>query len=67
MTLDDWLAANCRYLEAAVEELPAKGDLPPFFAAMKDDRPIVVGLDFPRLNKALAINHGSAWQLKIFN
>jgi hypothetical protein len=56
MTLDDWLAANCRYLDAAVQDLPAKGDLPPFFAAMKDGMPLVVGLDFPRLDKALAIS-----------
>ena len=56
MTLDDWLAANCRYLEEAVQDLPAKGDLPPFFAAMKDGMPIVVGLDFRSLDKALAVN-----------
>lgn len=56
MTLEQWLDMNCVYLQAAIKDLPANGDLPPTFAAMKDDTPVVFGLDLLHFDKAVAVN-----------
>jgi hypothetical protein len=56
LSLDEWLAANCGYLDQAVQDLPAKGDLPPFFAAMKNGTPMVLALDPLTHDQALAVD-----------
>jgi hypothetical protein len=55
MTLEEWLTANCGYLELAVRDLPAKADLPPFFAAIKDDMPLIFGIDLMQFDKTVAV------------
>jgi hypothetical protein len=56
MTLEQWMAANCGYLEMAIKDVPAKADLPPTFAALKDDTPVVFGLDLTQFDKEVAVN-----------
>lgn len=56
MTLEDWLDTNCRYLEEAVRELPARGDLKPVFAGLKDGQPLVFGFDLSHFDKRFAVN-----------
>jgi hypothetical protein len=53
MTLEEYLEANCRYLETAIEDVSSGEDLPPVFAFEKDDVTVMVP---PALDdKALAV------------
>lgn len=57
MTLDAWFAVNCKYLEHAWQEVPAKHDLAPMFAGMKDGIAIVFAAQLLlRLDKEMAVD-----------
>jgi hypothetical protein len=42
MTLEEYLEANCRYLEAAVKDVPSGQDLAPVFVYEKDGMTVMV-------------------------
>lgn len=56
LSLKEWMTSNCNYLERAVQDVPANGDLQPFFAAMKDDTPMIFGVDLLQFDKAFVVD-----------